>query len=863
MKTTPEENNEDIFPADNEPVSPAEGFYPDEENPDSESTYQSVDSKSGRGRRGGAAYYYGGSVVPYSSSYGKTGPGYYYAQPAQSTGTPGYYYANNQQQPEDGADTVFGPISFARIVRVTLLKWPSLIVSVVICLVLAFVYYKATPPTYKASSMIEINIKPSRIMNNADAVINDFNAQGTTQEIFSTRLATLKSMRVIKLVMDRVRRDYKPIQSLSDEELYDLLKNNVEFEVQKQSRLCLISVVHTSPEVAQAVANAYADTAVVFSMDENKDTAESSTAWLKSKQDEYKRDMDNALRYINEYDEQNEVGTMTTERESLGQIYQKLSLDKVEADTALAADNELLSILTSILKDPSKFSSIPGNTPRAQEISEAQKILENAISERNGLLTRYTEKHPEVEKINLDIKLFEKQYSQAVSRARDTAAANRELSAKHVNEIDARLKANFAQQQELAKKISMAEGRITQLKFDYENASKLYQAISQRMEETRILIDDSLATIRVIEHARVPTTQYQPVPRIVFSVGALIGLIIGFMTILIVEHLEDHITSSDEIRTKMNSTVLALIPRVPRTKRTQLALLSATKKFSRIAEAFAGLRGLLESPRFVNVSKTILLISTQPEEGKTISSCNLALSFAMAGKKTLLVDFDLRRPRIARIFNVHDKLTSENSLIDVLADQTSDSFDRAVIDSGFENLDLVVSAVSNSISPTNVIGSDKAEAFFDWAKQNYEHIIIDSSPFGLVSDAIRLGAFSDSVIIVCRPHKSRLTLVSQAISALRNSGSNIIGVVVNEVNFNQGNAFTSGSYTSYAAYSHYSKYGNYGGRYGYGYGSYYKRAIKDDIATKHKHREENASAVVTEEAESAKSSVPDLDGDDE
>lgn len=814
----------------------------------------------------GPAYYYGspsgGSTygsAPYYNSSSTYGAGYYYG----GGGGSGYYYGGNGNgagyyyggsNPHDRDDSIFGPISLLRIIRVTLLKWPTLIVSVVLGLAAAFAYYKATPESYKATSMIELSVKPTRVMNTEEIIINDPNAQGTTQEIFNTRLAMLRSLKVIKLVADRVRSDYPSLKTMPDEDLYEMLKSNVELDIQKHSRLVTISVRHNNPEIAQSIANAYAETAVAYSVEENRDAAESGVASLKIMKETHGRAVDEAANAILKFRQENQLDPMISEVASLAQTHQKLSLDKVEADNVLTSDNEILAILTSIQQDPRKFSAIPANTPRADEISDAQKELQDKINERDALLSKYTAKHPSVEQINRTIEVLEKQYAGAVARSRDTAAANRSVSAHRVETIQKMLQNNFTRQQELGAKIAVVQSQLTQLEFAYENASKNYQAISSRMEEARISIDDSLATIRIIETAMLPKHPFSPDPRIAFSVGAVLGLIIGFLFIMALDRIEDRITSSDDIKRHMNTTVLNLIPRIPRTKRTQLALLSATKKFSRIAEAFAGLRGLLESPRYANTSKVILVVSTQPEEGKTITASNLALSFALSGKKTLLIDFDLRRPRVARIYNVADQITSENNLIEVLDDPEETDFSNVPIDSGFENLDLIVSAVSSSISPANVIGSEKLRYFFDWVRANYDHVVIDSPPYGLVSDAIRLGSFSDAVMIVCRPNKSRFGLVRHAISALKESGSNVIGVVVNEVNFNQANAFTSGGYNSY---SNYSKDGKYGGRYGYGYGSYYKRAAKDDIAVVNTQKDEE------DELASRQDSAEELDVDEE
>ncbi len=854
-KNAPEsDGNPNLYSAENE-IEANQDFI-EQEDPTAHKK-----SRGGSRSKGGAAYYYGKGEIPYSapyyssSSYGSTGPGYYYGQ--SGSGSPGYYYGQGDNNNNEQEDSLLGPLSAKRILRVLLLKWPTLIVAIVIALILGFIYFKATPKVYKASSIIEINIRPMRVLNTEDTLVDNPNEQGTTQEIFSTRLATLKSMRVIKLVVETIRTDYNytALKNQSDEELCNMLKGIVEFEIQRQSRLCVISVKHTSPEIAQAIANAYSKTAEAFSKDENKDIVESSVRWLIEKKEQSERELANARNEGLKYRQKNQIDPMLAELESLKQTHSQLSIDLVAAETKLNAETELLSTLIKIIQTENKNHSIPSGTPRAEEILEAQKNLQNAETEKNSALAKYKADHPDIKKIEVQIESYKKQYLDALNRAQAAAKSNRDLAEKDVAYIRQRLTANFAKQQQYSAEIAKNESNMKQLDFAIETAAEKYVQINQQLEKARLLMEESLATVRPIEDAALPTQQYSPNPTIVFSVAPALGLILGIIIVLAVDRMEDHITGSDEIRRRMNTSVLGLIPRIPRTKRVQLALLSATKKFSRIAEAFAGLRGLLESPRYSNVSKVILLISTQPEEGKTITASNLALSFAMSGKKTLLVDFDLRRPRIARIYDVADKLNESNSLIDVLDKQDDYSFDGVTIDSGFDNLDLVVSAVSNSISPTNVIGADKTRAFFEWARANYEHIVIDSSPFGLVSDAIRLGTFADSAIIVCRPHKSRFGLVQHAITELRDSGSNVIGVVVNEVNFNQANSFTANSYTSY---SNYSKYGKYGGRYGYGYGSYYKRTAKDDITTIPTHQSDNA-----QEEQAANTSELDLDGEDE
>ena len=801
----------------------------------------------------GPAYYYGGNNVG--------GPGYYYGQGA----APGYYYGADN--PHDQDDTILGRVTLSRAIRVTLLKWPTLVVAVVLGLAAGFAFYKASPVLYKARCLIEISVKPKRVINTGEIILNDPNAEGTTREIFNTRLAMLRSTQVIKLVADRVRTDYTELKTMKDEDLWKLLRENVKLDIQRNSRLVSIEVVDRTPKTAQAIANAYADTAVSFSQDQNKNAIEAGVARLITMRETQERAVEEASQALLAYSEANQLSPMESERETLHQIHTTLNANLVVAETARYEARQIFDFLTEIMKDPTKFSSIPSNTPRGDDISDMQKELGDAIVKRDELIVnrQLTAKHPEVVEQNNKIEVLEKQYSEAVDRSRQTAAANLGIAENKVRKIEADIADNFKRQQELDRKIAAADVQMRQLGLAYENASERLKEISARLEEARITINDTLDTIRIIgEGADLPVAPFSPVAGIDFSVGALVGFVIGFLFILALDRVEDKITSSEDIRKHMNTTVLNLVPRIPRTKRAELALLSAKRKFSRIAEAFAGLRSLLESPRYSNVSRVILVVSTQPEEGKTICASNLALSFAMAGKKTLLVDFDLRRPRIARIYDVAESITAENNLIEVLNSPEDTDFSNIAIPSEYDNLDLVVSSVSSNISPANVIGSEKLRAFFDWARINYDHVVIDSPPFGLVSDAIQLGSFSDSVMIVCRPNRSRFGLVRNAISALKESGSNVIGVVVNEVNFNQANAFTSGTYNSY---SNYSKYGKYGGRYGYGYGSYYKRAAKDDITSVDTHRHDDDAGCANDtpddrpHEERGKSAAAELEAD--
>ncbi len=808
----------------NDPTTAANG----EQNKDnSEETAQANGGRKTSQRSShGPAYYYdrryaGGPSYYGGPSYG--GPSYY----GGAYGTTLPYYSSNGNTADDANDggSVLGPLSISRVLRVIGQKWPTLVVAVLLGLGAGFAYYKAAPVSYKATSVIEMSVRGGSYMGTRDAELNSPETQGAHEEIFNTRLIQLKGRDVVKLVADRVRADYASLKTMPDEELYSMLRNSVDFSLQKKSRLVLISVRHAKPEIAKSIANAYAETAHVFSIDQTKQSANDAVEWLEEQFEICKLAKERADAEVLKFRVDHQLDFMISQNESLKLTHNQLATELAQAESIEARATDLLAVLTAIQKDPEKVSQLPEHVPRAAEITAAQRAVQEAVTQRNALLTRYTDKHPEIEQLNSRIKVLEQQFQESVWRARETQAANLDLTRKQTASLREKEAENVRARTELGVRISETESKLSQLESARALANQNFVNVTTRMEEVRLRSQDTHATIRVIEQAPLPSRQVSPDPRIAFSAGPVLGLIIGFIFILVLDRVEDKITSSEDIERHMGSKVLALLPHVPRIKRSQLVSLSADKKFSRFAEAFAGLRGLLESPRYAELTKVVLFVSTQPEEGKTITSSNLAVSYGMAGRKTLLVDFDLRRPRIGRMFlGENFAIDEHNSLLDVLAAGDTTKFADLPIASGYDNLDLIASKPTSHISPADVLGSQVLGKFFDWARKNYERVIIDSAPFGLVSDALALGMLSDSVIIVCRPERSRYGVVRHALRSLSESGSRILGVVVNDVDFGRSGTFSSYDYGA-GAYG-YNKYG-YGDRYGrYGYGSnYYRRNV--------------------------------------
>ncbi len=747
-------------------------------------------------------------------------PAYYYGTAPTYGGSGRYYDGGGYGAPYYGdteapGSSLIGPLTLGRVLRVSAQKWPTLMVAILLGTLGGFAYFKTAPVSYKATSTILMNVRAPRYTS-AQSIIDNPNTQGASDEIFNTRLYNLGTPPVIRMVGERLRADFPELKALNEEEMYLLLFNNIEFKQRRRSRIVEIAARNQNPKIAQAIANAYALTAETYSKEENSQQSEAAVALLKSSEAEIRRKLQLAETEVLSFRKEANIHGLESQLTAQSQMLQALNEQLAQARVKEIGAIELLRVLDTIRGDPTQIRLLPESVPRAALIFSAQEALQKAITERDTLLMRYTENHPEVQQSQNVVGICQKHYLEAVMQARETADANLQYIRNVLEALTQQTRASEERTLALAQQIEEAKSRLKSLELNVEVVNESYSGIRRRMEEALQASDEISATITVNQLAMEPRRPISPDPRLAFTVGPGFGLLLGFLFVLLLDRLEDRITSTADIEQHMATKVLALIPRVPRVRRDQLVVFSATRKFSRLAESFAGLRGLLDSPRYREITRVILVVSTQPEEGKTITSGNLSISYAMSGQKTLLVDFDLRRPRIGRVFGVDEDRCP--SLMETLASGDPEALSSLPVPSGLDNLDLVVSTPSPHHSPANIMGADIIPKFFQWARQHYDRVIIDSPPYGLVSDAVVLGTLSDSVMIVCRPDRSRYRAVKHAIRQFVESGARLLGVVVNDVDFQGRNAFSD----------HDRSNRGYGSRYGrYGYGQYTKRNLRN------------------------------------
>jgi len=753
--------------------------------------------------RNSPAYYYGGRAhypsgpayygpAPYGGGYGAYG----YGVPAYGGGGPG--------GSGDEEESIVGDLTIGRILRVCTRRWVTILVFVILGAIGAFFAFKIMPTIYEATSMLEMSIRPSRILETRGAIVES-DTFGTLEEVFNTRLARLRSRAMLEQVLARYHTDH-PNSTVPEEELIAVLSSGTKIALQRRSRLVAVSVRSDSPQLAADTANAYALTAETFTQEENKSVSEEAVAWLRTTVEMQRRKLSQADQAILNFKVSTQVEAFDKEKEGVSMAIARVNSDITDLESRITMAEEMLRTLQQIQDSPDRFGSLPDNTPRAAEIAQTYQKLQDQIAERNAMLARYTAKHPDVLVKEKEVDVYQTQFAEAVRRAGDTAQANLTLLRSQMEPFKVKRTELSKVYSDLQTKIDEAVLRLHQLQRDLDVNEQSYQALLNRMEEARLAHDENMCTVKVGETSSVPRNPVSPQPMLIFPAGPAIGFIIGVLFVLMIDHLEDKITNIADIEQRLRMKVLCVLPHVQKKKRETLALMTAEDKFSHFSESFASLRNLLDAPRYREHTKVLLVVSTQPSEGKTISSSNLALSYAASGQRTLLVDFDMRRPRQARIFKM--SRDAFISLPHTLAQKDATLFEKMPVSSGFANLDLILSRASSEISPANLMGTGIVTQFAEWARQRYDRIIIDSPPFGIVGDAIVLASIADSVILMCCPDRTHFGPIKHAIRHLSEVGARVIGVLVNDVDFSRRSMFSGYDY-------HYRYSYSYGGKYAY------------------------------------------------
>lgn len=756
--------------------------------------------------------YYGSTKTPLY--YGGKHPLYYGAN-GNTYGRAAYGGVSGNEADEN---LIVGTITLSRVLRVLSKRWLSVFVFLIVGLIVAFAVYRISPTIYEAQSEFTMDMRRSTSSGQgilADSVPDFGNSYA---EIFNTRISDWRSDAVVTKIIQLYRASH-PTSTVSDEEIIEVLAES-EIELIRNSRIITISLRSKVPALCAALANAYAEAIEAFTDEENKARCDKAVSQIHGNVEKQRRITDKIAKQIVDFRTANKVDNLRSSRDMIQQSLSKTTTDILALESEETQLIEWEKMLATVQKDPSSYGNLSTGVPRAQEIAEEFRAYQDAEGACQKLTFAFTDNHPEVIAAKNALDLAKKRFLDAASRAlltgRSTLSVNRnQLTKLRQKQEDLRNELSSIEQ-----RIVLAESGLSQLETEYTVAAEVHKGLQLEENSARIAAESNNEIVRVGRPAHVPKKPVLPNPMIIFGLGVFLSLALGILFVLIVDNLEDTVVNLSDIEGRLALKVLAILPHVQRKSRKDVARFILDERYSQFSESVAGLRNLLDSPRYKALSSCVLVISTQPGEGKTITSTSLAIAYAQSGRKTLHVDFDLRRPRLAAIWDL--ALDKEHSFSHVLqaSGRTRPDFQSLVNATSVPGLDIIASAPPEGVSPSTIFGSSVVPGFFEWARATYDHIIVDAPPYGLIGDVVTLASLVDSVVIMCCPDRTHFKPIQHCSRSLMEAGATILGVIINDIE--------SGNEAAFAPHTRSHGYRKYGYGYGYGYGDGSSSAENDE-----------------------------------
>ena len=353
----------------------------------------------------------------------------------------------------------------------------------------------------------------------------------------------------------------------------------------------------------------------------------------------------------------------------------------------------------------------------------------------------------------------------------------------------------FEREKQVALSLNSELAKMEVMALDINRLRIFYDLLLERMKDIDLGKDKGVRTA-IVSEPTVPIKAVTPNLSIVVVFTLLFGMGLGLGTVYVLDALDDRFRSPEELRLQLAMPVLAMISKMELIEANGFqSVHTFAHPNGPESEAFRTLRTAVEFSE--GDTHRIVSTSTEPGDGKTTVTTNLAVAFAQAGKRTLLIDADMRRPGMSTLLGLRDSLGLSQVLRSEqpVAELTIESVRSTEVD----RLD-VLPCGPRPPNPLELLGSDRFVEILSWAETQYEQILIDAPPVLAVSDPAIIGRFVDGVVLVVRPDKDRRRMVIRANETLRSLGCNLVGAVVNHLTSQNGQEYS------------------YGYGYGYGYG---------------------------------------------
>jgi len=664
---------------------------------------------------------------------------------------------------------------------------------------------------YAATATLIIDLNAPRVLNNKD--VQEVVDSGTggywySKEYYETQYKVITSRAVAQRVIDKLQlaRDLRflGLDSIKDEKKVEealakvdpalVLGDRVKVLPVKDSRVVRIEVEDRDRTWAATIANAVAEAYITDNLSVRSSMTQGASAWLETQLADLETKLSKSADDLFKFKQANDI-VATSWEDRQGMVSQRLvavndALTRARVQKAwLESRNEQIVGLADALANGDPAAEAFALLNQSRTVQELKIRYFDARVECADMKARYLDDHPKLTACEAKAREARDGLAREVRTILD--GARREYQ--EAVQTERKLSQLFAETKTDAFGLNQHEKAYLELKRTHDNNQRLYEMVLQRLKETGVTGMMQMSNVRILDRAEPPEGPASPRPSRNLALAVLLGLVGGVGLAFLLETLDASITTREQVEERLGLPFLGIIPRIEAAKdqTPELAVVSAPT--SAAAECLRSIRTnlLFMSPE--RPLKTILVTSSGPGEGKTTTAAALAATMAGGGSRVLLVDADMRRPRVHKVFGLEGR-TGLSSLI--VGDGT---LAQAVVTTGIPNLDVLPCGPVPP-NPAELLHTTAFAILLREMIGSYDRVLIDSPPAGVVADAIVISTQVDGTLMVLKAGKTSRDAAGRTARSLQNVKARMFGAVLNDLDLED---------QRYAQYYYYYRSGYY------------------------------------------------------
>jgi capsular exopolysaccharide synthesis family protein len=563
-----------------------------------------------------------------------------------------------------------------------------------------------------------------------------------------------------------------------DSGLVSSFVGRVNVEPLKGSRLVDISFQAKNPVLAAKIVNTLASAYIDQNLEIKLTAVKDAVRWLHGRIEEERKRVEKAEIALLRYKEEHHIITdfsSDTERITAQKLAQ-LNAKVVEAESRRVEAETRYKQAIALEGSPDMLDSIP--EVLNNELIRQIKIMEVGLFKRMSELSKkYGQKHPRMVAIQSELITLQKRRIQEVNRV--VNSLRNEYLVALAGEKS--LKVSLATQKNESLQLNQKAIEYGVLRREAESAMHMYELLVKRFKETTVTEDMRTGNIRVIDRAEVPNGPVNIKKKRMMLLAIIVSLFVGIGLAFFFEYLDNTIKIPEDVNQYLKIPYLGHAPLFStETKDNQdddvtPELVTFHSPLSAASESYRGIRTNILFSSAESAPQVILMSSAKPLEGKTITTANLAVTFSRADSKVIILDCDMRRPKIHKLFDAPKDCGISNLLVG------SSDLEAAIFHTGIPNLDVIPCGPIPP-NPSEILGSTRMVSLLNDLRKQYAHILIDSSPSAAVTDPVVLSKSVDGVVLLIRAGDTAREIVQNSIAQYRAFGVRILGAVLNGVN---------------------------------------------------------------------------------